>query len=289
MAYMKKLSITCILFCIISMMNAQNPFFERYNTPHETVPFDKIKTDHFEPAIREGIRQQIAEIDAITDNPETPTFANTILAYENSGELLDRVVTVFDNLCSAETNDTLQALAQEMMPLLSEHGNNISLNESLFNRVKIVYQQKEQESLTPEQLKLLEKIYDSFIRNGANLQGEAKEKYRKLTKDLSSLTLQFAENNLKEINNYQLVVTDEKQLAGLPESAVEAAEETAKEKGIKGWMFTLQAPSFIPFMTYADNSELRKELYFANSTKCTHDNEFNNIEIVKNIVNTRMR
>ena len=288
MAYMKKLSITCILFCIISMMNAQNPFFERYNTPHETVPFDKIKTDNFEPAIREGIRQQIAEIDAITDNPETPTFANTILAYENSGELLDRVVTVFDNLCSAETNDTLQALAQEMMPLLSEHGNNISLNESLFNRVKIVYQQKEQESLTPEQLKLLEKIYDSFIRNGANLQGEAKEKYRKLTKDLSSLTLQFAENNLKEINNYQLVLTDEKQLAGLPESAVEAAEETAKEKGIKGWMFTLQAPSFIPFMTYADNRELRKELYFANSTKCTHDNEFNNIEIVKKIVNTRM-
>lgn len=286
---MKRLNVILILLCIIiNMMNAQNPFFEKYTTPYGTVPFDKIKTEHYEPAIREGIRQQAAEIDAIVNNPEVPTFANTILAYEKSGELLDRVTTVFGNLRSAETNDDLQILAQEMMPLLSEHSNNISLNEELFKRVKAVYNQKEQLNLTPEQTKLLENIYDGFIRRGANLQGEAKKQYRQLTKELSSLTLQFSENNLKEINNYQLVLTDKAQLAGLPESAIEAAAETAKEKGVEGWVFTLQAPSYIPFMTYADNRDLRHELYMAYNTKCTHNNEYNNIDIVKKLVNTRM-
>ena len=286
---MKRLNVILILLCIIiNMMNAQNPFFEKYTTPYGTVPFDKIKTEHYEPAIREGIRQQAAEIDAIVNKPEAPTFANTILAYEKSGELLDRVTTVFGNLRSAETNDDLQTLAQEMMPLLSEHSNNISLNEELFKRVKAVYNQKEQLNLTPEQTKLLENIYDGFIRRGANLQGEAKKQYRQLTKELSSLTLQFSENNLKEINNYQLVLTDKVQLAGLPESAIEAAAETAKEKGVEGWVFTLQAPSYIPFMTYADNRDLRHELYMAYNTKCTHNNEYNNIDIVKKLVNTRM-
>ena len=286
---MKRLNVILILLCIIiNMMNAQNPFFEKYTTPYGTVPFDKIKTEHYEPAIREGIRQQTAEIDAIVNNPEAPTFANTILAYEKSGELLDRVTTVFGNLRSAETNDDLQTLAQEMMPLLSEHSNNISLNEELFKRVKAVYNQKEQLNLTPEQTKLLENIYDGFIRRGANLQGEAQKQYRQLTKELSSLTLQFSENNLKEINNYQLVLTDKAQLAGLPESAIEAAAETAKEKGVEGWVFTLQAPSYIPFMTYADNRDLRHELYMAYNTKCTHNNEYNNIDIVKKLVNTRM-
>ena len=286
---MKRLNVILILLCIIiNMMNAQNPFFEKYTTPYGTVPFDKIKTEHYEPAIREGIRQQAAEIDAIVNNPEAPTFANTILAYEKSGELLDRVTTVFGNLRSAETNDDLQILAQEMMPLLSEHSNNISLNEELFKRVKAVYNQKEQLNLTPEQTKLLENIYDGFIRRGANLQGEAQKQYRQLTKELRSLTLQFSENNLKEINNYQLVLTDKAQLAGLPESAIEAAAETAKEKGVEGWVFTLQAPSYIPFMTYADNRDLRHELYMAYNTKCTHNNEYNNIDIVKKLVNTRM-
>ena len=286
---MKRLNVILILLCIIiNMMNAQNPFFEKYTTPYGTVPFDKIKTEHYEPAIREGIRQQTAEIDAIVNNPEAPTFANTILAYEKSGELLDRVTTVFGNLRSAETNDDLQTLAQEMMPLLSEHSNNISLNEELFKRVKAVYNQKEQLNLTPEQTKLLENIYDGFIRRGANLQGEAQKQYRQLTKELSSLTLQFSENNLKEINNYQLVLTDKAQLAGLPESAIEAAAETAKEKGVEGWVFTLQAPRYIPFMTYADNRDLRHELYMAYNTKCTHNNEYNNIDIVKKLVNTRM-
>nr|WP_139265190.1 M3 family metallopeptidase [Bacteroides ihuae] len=273
---------------MISMIHAQNPFLEEYNTPHQTVPFDKIKTEHYEPAILEGIKQQMAEIDEIVNNPKAPTFANTILAYEQSGKLLDRVTAVFGNLQSAETNDDLQALAQKMMPLLSEHSNNISLNEKLFDRIKVVYKQKKKLSLTIEQAKLLENAYDGFIRNGANLKGEAKNKYRELTKKLSTLTLQFSENNLKETNNYQMVLKEKDQLAGLPESAIEAAAQTAKDKGVEGWVFTLQAPSYIPFLTYADNRELRKELYMAYNTKCTHDNEYNNLNIVKEIANTRM-
>lgn len=265
-----------------------NPFFEKYSTPHGTTPFDRIKTEHYEPAIREGIRRQATEIDAITDNNQAPTFENTILAYEQSGELLSRVITVFGNLRSAETNDELQEIAQKMVPLLSEHSNNISLNEKLFERVKAVYDRKSELSLTGEQEKLLENAYNGFVRHGANLQGEAKEKYRELTRELSSLTLQFSENNLKETNNYQLVLTDKSQLAGLPESAVEAATETAKEKGVHGWIFTLQAPSYLPFMTYADNRELRRELYMAYNTKCTHDNEYNNLDIVRKLVNLRM-
>lgn len=270
------------------MIHAQNPFFEKYNTPHQTVPFDRIKLEHFEPAILEGIRQHTAEIDAITQNPEAATFSNTIVVYEKTGDLLDRVMTVFGNLRSAETNDDLQALAQKMTPILSEHSNNVGLNEKLFARIKTIYQQKSKLNLSPEQEKLLETMYDGFIRRGANLQGQDKERYRELTKTLSNLTLQYSENNLKETNNYQLVLTDKTQLAGLPESTIESAVETAKEKGITGWVFTLQAPSYVPFMTYCDNRNLRKELYLAYNTKCTHNNEYNNIAIVKQIVNTRM-
>lgn len=176
-----------------------------------------------------------------------------------------------------------------MIPLLSEHSNNISLNEKLFQRVKAVYKQKSKLSLTIEQAKLLDDIYDGFVRRGANLQGEARNKYRELSKKLSTLTLQFGENNLKETNNFQLVLTQKEQLAGLPEGIVEAAAQTAREKGVEGWVITLHAPSYVPFMTYASNRELRKELYMAYNTKCTKDNEFNTLEIVKDLVNTRMQ
>ena len=192
----------------MNIIQAQNPFFEKYSTPHGTVPFEKIKTEHYEPAIREGINRHNAEIDAITNNPEAATFANTVAAYEKSGELLNQVSTVFGNLLSAETNDDMQELAKSIMPLLSEHGNNITLNEKLFARIKAVYDQKDQANLTPEQSKLLEKVYNSFVRSGANLEGEAKEQYRALSKELSLLTLQFGENNLKETNDYKLVLTD---------------------------------------------------------------------------------
>lgn len=269
-------------------ISSQNPFFETYSTLHGVVPFDKIKTEDYEPAIQEGIRRQNAEIESIITNPESPTFANTIAAYEKSGEMLQRVSSVFSNLLGAETNDELQELAKTIMPLMSEHANNISLNARLFARIKTVHEQQDKENLNPEQQKLLEEIYNGFVRNGANLKGEAKEKYRALSKELSLLTLRFSENNLKETNTYRLVITDQSQLAGLPESAIEAAKETAKEKAVDGWAFTLQAPSYGPFMMYADNRELRRELYMAYNTKCTHDNAFNNLEIVKKLANVRM-
>lgn len=290
---MKRLGLILSLLTVLTlssclMDSTPNPFFEAYNTPHGTVPFDQIKTEHYMPAVQEGIRRQNEEIEAIINNPEAPTFANTVLAYEQSGEMLNRVSAVFGNLLSAETNDEMQVLAQEIMPLMSEHSNNISLNEKLFARIKAVYEQREQESLNAEQLKLLEDIYTGFTRNGANLEGEAKEKYRALRKELSLLTLQFSDNALKETNDYQLVITDTAQLAGLPESAVEAAAETAQEKGVEGWVFTLQAPSYSPFLTYADNRDLRQQIYLAYNTKCTHDNAYNNLEIVKKLANTRM-
>lgn len=273
---------------MMNIIQDLNPFFEIYSTPHGTVPFDRIKIEHYEPAIREGIRRQNEEIDAIIHNPETPTFGNTLLPYEKSGELLHRVNAVFGNMLSAETNDELQELAKGIMPLMSEHENDISLNEELFARIKTVYEQKDKENLNPEQSKLLEDIYNGFVRNGANLQREAKDKYRELCRDLSLLTLQFSENSLKETNDYQLVLTDVAQLSGLPESAIDAAAETAQEKGLEGWAFTLHAPSYSPFMTYADNRDLRHELYMAYNTKCTHDNAYNNLEIVKQIANTHM-
>ena len=285
---MRKIILTLIVLYCMNDISSQNPFFETYSTPHGVVPFDKIKTEDYEPAIQEGIRRQNAEIEFIITNRETPTFTNTISAYEKSGEMLQRVSSVFDNLLSAETNEELQELAKTIMPLMSEHANNISLNELLFARIKTVYEQQNKETLNPEQQKLLEEIYNGFVRNGANLKGEAKERYRVLSKELSLLTLQFSENNLKETNAYQLVITDKSQLKGLPKSAIEAAKETAKEKAVEGWVFTLQAPSYGPFMMYADNRDLRRELYMAYNTKCTHHDAFNNLKIVKKLVNIRM-
>lgn len=285
---MKRLYLTLISIYIMSATFAQNPFFEKYNTPHETIPFEKITLAHYEPAILEGIKLEQAEVDAIVNNPEAPSFDNTIVALENSGSFLDRPVSVFFNLNSAETSSEMQALAQKIIPQLSAHNNNINLNEKLFARVKAVYSQKDELALNPEQQKLLENTYDKFIRRGANLEGEAKEKYKELSQKLSVLSLQFSEKNLKETNSYQLEITDQARLAGLPESALEAAAHTAKEKGVDGWVFTLDAPSYGPLLKYADNRDLRNELYMAYNTKCTHPNEYNTEDIVRQIVNTRM-
>lgn len=270
------------------MTETQNPFFENIHTPHGTVPFDRIAVEHYAPAIRRGIECQNEEIDAIVNNLEPANFHNTILALEKSGQLLHRVEVVFDNLLSAETNDAMQELAKELMPLLSEHANNITLNERLFERVKTAYEHRNNEPLTAEQRKLTEDTYEGFVRSGANLQGADKEKYRELSRQLSLLTLQFSENNLKETNDYQLVLTDEAQLKGLPQSAIDAAAETAREKQQEGWVFTLHAPSYVPFLTYAADRDLRKEIYMAYNTKCTHANACNNLDIVKQLVNTRL-
>jgi len=285
---MKKLTLTLALYCIMNMTQAQNPFLEKYTTPHGTAPFNKIKTEHFEPALQEGMKQQMAEIYAIVNNPEAPSFKNTIVALEKSGALLNRVQSVFGNLLSAETSDNLQAVAEKMMPLLSEHENNISLNKKLFEKVKAVYSQMSKLKLSKEENKLLQNTYDGFVRKGANLEGEAKTKYRALTSELSKLTLQYGQNILKETNNYELVITDKAKLAGLPESILETAALTAKEKGKEGWVFTLNAPSYIPFMTYCENRDLRKELYTAYNTQATHENEYNNFAIVTRLANIRL-
>ena len=270
------------------MIHDQNPLLTEFQTPHHTLPFHLIRTEHYEPAIRKGMEQQNQEIEAIINQPEAPTFQNTILALEHSGRLLGRASTVFSNLLSAETNEEMQELAKTIMPMLTEQANNIHLNEKLFARVKTVYEQRMDAHLNPEQLKLVEDLYEGFANSGANLKGAEKEQYRQLSNELSLLTLQFSENNLKETNRYQLNITDQTQLTGLPDSALEMAAETAKEKGQSGWTFTLHAPSYVPFMTYADNRSLRQELYMAYNTKCTHDDALNNLEIVQKIVNTRL-
>lgn len=266
----------------------QNPFLHTYHTPHQTTPFNLIQLSDYESAIREGMRIEDEEIKAITDNPEPPTFSNTVLALERAGQLLDRVTTVLFNLMSAETCDEMEAIAEKMMPELSEHSNNISLNEKLFERIKCVYTQRESLNLTPEERRLLEKTYDGFIRNGANLSDADKETFRKLSMELSTLTLRFSQNHLKETNKYELVLTSEAELEGLPESIIEAAAHTAKEKGKEGWIITLQAPSYVPFMKYSSNRNLRKELYMAYNTQCTHRDELDNTDIVKQLVNLRM-
>lgn len=269
------------------MAESKNPFLEPYTTPHETAPFHLIRVEHYEPAILEGIKRQNEEIGAITGNPAPPTFQNTIVALEKSGALLERVTTVFGNLLSAETNDEMQAVAEKMMPILAEHSNSISLNEKLFGRIKAVAGQKERTELNAEDEMLLQKTYDGFVRSGANLTGEDKEKYRRLNTELSVLSLQFSQNLLKETNNYELSLTAD-QLDGMPESVLEAYAQTAKEKGKEGNIITLDAPSFVPFMKYCKDRSLRKQLYMAYNTLCTHDNEFCNLETVKKLVNTRM-
>ncbi|MDD5861525.1 MAG: M3 family metallopeptidase [Prevotella sp.] len=269
----------------------QNPFLHPYNTPHNTVPFDRIQLADYEEAFVEGIRRDDEEIDKIIHNPDAPTFDNTIAFQDDSKgphyyDLLDRVSTVFSCMLSAETNDDLDALAQKMTPLLTKHANDVSLNKELFLRTKAVYDHPDRE-LTVEEKTLLKNSYDGFVRSGALLDDEGKEKLRKLTEEASMLSLQFSQNLLKDTKAYTLHITDEQQLAGLPQTAIDAAALAAKEKGLEGWVFTLDYPSYSPFMTYSKVRSLRKEMYMARNTLCIHDNENNNLEICKKIVNVR--
>jgi len=264
-----------------------NPFFQPYDTPHGTVPFHLIKFEHFEPAMMQGIKDEDDEIEAIIKHEERPTFSNTIEKLEKSGQLLGRVTEVFFNLLSAETSDEMDELAQKMSPILSEHGNNISLNQDLFRRIKTVYDDEEAKGfadLDPEQKKLLLDTYEGFARHGANLPDDKKEELRKISAELGVLSLQFSQNKLKDTNAYKLHITDKNDIGGLPESSLELASDTAKEEGVEGYVFTLQAPSFGPFLTYCDNRELRRQMWTAYNTMCT-DGENNNIDIVKKIVN----
>ena len=266
-----------------------NPFFEPYNTPHDTVPFDKIKLEDFEEAFMEGIRRDDEQIEKTINNPDKPTFDNTIINAEEDKDgyydLLSRVSNVFSNLLSAETNDELDALAQKMQPILTKHANDVRLNKRLFERIKAVH--RHHRKLTDEEKRLLDNCYDGFVRSGALLDDDGKERLRKLTEEAGILSLQFSQNLLKENKAYKLHITDETQLDGLPDTAREAAATTAKEQGLEGWVFTLDYPSYSPFMTYATNRELRRQMYMARNTVCTHDNAENNLEICKRLVNLR--
>nr|WP_315172146.1 M3 family metallopeptidase [uncultured Flavobacterium sp.] len=258
-----------------------------FNTKYNTAPFSQIKLEDYQPAFIENIAAAKAEIDAIINNPAAPTFENTIEALDFSGNALDRLSSIFFNLNSAETCDEMQKIAQEVSPLLTEFSNDITLNEALFQRIKSVYEQKDTLNLSPEQSTLLDKKYKSFSRNGALLSEEDKLKLREIDTELAKLKLTFSENVLAETNNYQLHLTNEADLKGLPEGTIEAASALAKSKDLDGWIFTLDFPSYIPFVTYADNRELRKEIAIAAGKKAFQNNEFDNQTIALKIAKLR--
>ena len=268
-----------------------NPFFQDYHTPHEVPPFDQIRLEDYEEAFMEGIRREDEQIEMIINDPATPTFENTIVRVDddkdNEGyyDLLSKVSSVFFNLLSANTNDEMDALAQKLSPVLTKHANDIRLNERLFERIQYVYHHHG--TLTPEEKMLLDNCYDGFVRSGALLNAAGKERLRQLTEEAAMLGLQFSQNVLKENKAFTLHITDEAQLDGLPETAREAAAHEAKEQGKEGWVFTLDFPSYSPFMTYSTQRELRRQMYMAKNTECIHDNTENNLEICKRLINLR--
>lgn len=258
-----------------------------YTTQHNAAPFSQIQMSDYQPAFETTIAAARAEIDAITNNPSTPTFENTIEALDFSGQTLDRLSSIFFNLNSAETCNEMQKIAQEVSPLLTAFSNDVSLNEALFLRVKAVYDQRNELSLSPEQATLLDKKYKSFARNGALLSEDKKSRLREIDTELAKLKLTFGENVLAETNNYQLHITNEADLKGLPEGAIEMARSLAESKEKEGWIFTLDFPSYLPFVTYADNRELRKEITIAAGKKAFQNNEFDNQEITLQIAKLR--
>ena len=270
------------------MTTHKNPFFEPYNTPHDTVPFDRIQLEDFEEAFMEGIRRDNEQIEKTINNPEKPTFDNTIINSDDDEgyyDLLSRVSTVFFNLLSAETNDEMDALAQKLQPILTQHANDVRLNPRLFERVRQVHLHHRR--LTAEEKRLLDNTYEGFVRGGALLDEAGKQRLRELSEEASMLSLQFSQNLLKENKAYTLHITDEAQLDGLPQTAIDAAALAAKENEQTGWLFTLDFPSYSPFMTYSTQQELRRQLYMMRNTVCTHENSENNTEICKRLVNLR--
>ncbi|PWE00758.1 M3 family metallopeptidase [Marinilabilia rubra] len=267
----------------------ENPFFTEYETPHQVPPFDKIKESHYMPAFKEGMKQQKAEIEAIVSSSEAPDFENTILALDQSGALLDKVTSVFYPLRSADTNDSIQSIAREVSPMYSQHSDAIMMNMDLFGRVKAVYENMDEAGLNDSQKRVTTKYYKDFVRNGANLNSEDQERLKEINTKLSSQTLEFGENLLAETNeNFELVIEDEADLAGLPKGVRDAAAETAEAAGYKGkWMFTPQKPSWIPFLTYGKKRELREKLYSGYFMRGDRNDEYDNKDIIKKIVALR--
>jgi peptidyl-dipeptidase Dcp len=281
-------AIAMILLSMTSCTEVKNPLLSTFDGPFETPPFDLIMHEHYLPAFKAAIDEAKVEIDAIASNNDEPTFANTVEALSYSGEKLSQVSNVFFNLNHAETDERMQQIAREVSPLTTDHYNDILFNEQLFKRIKTVYEQKDLLGLNQEQSMLLEKTYKTFSRNGANLDETKKQKLREISRELSELSLKFSDNVLAETNSYQLHLTDPEQLSGLPQSALDAAAQTAKSKDLDGWVFTLHAPSYVPFMRYADNRDLRREIFIASSTRAYKGNEYDNTEVLTRIANLRL-
>ncbi|NMB83154.1 MAG: M3 family metallopeptidase, partial [Ignavibacteria bacterium] len=287
-----KLFLLIILLISTNMNNAQNkntdnPFFKEWKTPFETPPFNEIKAEHFLPAIEEGIKLEKAEIDAIINNPEKPTFKNTIVALEKAGEFLGRVNRVFGALNGANTTDEIQKIARVTTPMLAKHRDDIALNDKLFARIKAVYQDKDR--LTSIERNVVENYYKNAVRNGAELDETGKEKLRQINQELSMLGLKFSENLLKETNAIALVIDNKEDLAGLPEDVINAAAELARSKNMNGkWAFSLQKPSFIPFLQYSQKRELREKLFNAYINRGNNNNEFDNKKIISRVSSLRV-
>jgi peptidyl-dipeptidase Dcp len=287
--------ITMAVSCMTDKQTDKNPFFGEYNTPYDIPPFERIENEHYLPAIKEGIKQQLEEIDAIVQNPEEPSFENTILELDKSGEFLNRTTNVFFNLNSANSDEDMRELAKEIGPMISEHKDNILLNQGLFERVKAVYDARKNAGTdggpgySPAQMHAIEKHYDRFVRNGANLSAEDQEILRKINSQLSSLQIAFGQNLLEETNkNFKLIIDQKEDLAGLPDAVIAGAAETAVENGLEGkWVFTLQKPSMIPFLQYAENRELREKIYRGYFMRGNNQDDFDNKEILKQISELR--
>lgn len=270
-------------------METKNPFFKKFNTTKETPPFELIKIEDYKPAFVKGVEEQAKEIDIIINNPAKATFANTVLALDESGEILDRVSSVFGAIKGADSNEEIQKIAEEISPLLSEHSDNISLNKKLFDRIKTVYADSLNPERTTEQKRLIEKYYKGFVRSGIDLDTKQQDRLREINKELSLLSLKYGKNILAETNNYQLVIDNESDLSGLPADVITIAAQTAKAKGLDGkWIFTLSKPSWLPFLQYADNRSLREKLYKAMYNRANNDNQYDNKKIVNDIVNLRL-
>ncbi|MFP3859692.1 MAG: M3 family metallopeptidase, partial [Bacteroidales bacterium] len=272
-----------------TQQDESNPFFSEYDTPFGVPPFEEIEIEHFKPAFEKAMEEQNAKIESIVNTEAEPTFENTIVPMVYSGESLSKVSSVFYGLNSANTNDEMQELAQEMSPELSSHRDAISMNADLFERIKTVYENKDDFDLDEEESFLLEDIYLDFVRSGANLSEEKKEKLKDINRKLSSLTQEYGQNVLKETNSFEMVIEDEDNLAGLPESVIETAAETAEEKGYENkWVFTTQKPSMIPFLQYSEKRDLREKLYKAYLDRGNNDNEYDNKEILSDIIKLRV-
>jgi peptidyl-dipeptidase Dcp len=290
---MKKLLILSLLFSFISCENnifkKDNILMKEFDTPFKTVPFDKIETGDYLPAFKKAIKKARSEIDKIIKNTGEPKFDNTVEALERSFIKINHLSLIFFSINLANTNKEIQDAAKIISPMLTEFLNDVRLNEELFRKVREIYENKYMYNLNTEQQMLLKNTYKDFVRNGINLDPEDKEEFRKVTKELSRLTLEFGNNVLAETNAYELHITDEKDLSGLPEDIIEAAAQTAKSKEKEGWIFTLHRPSYFPFQKFADNRKLREEIYKAYHSRCFHNNEFDNQDIIKRIVELRLK